>query len=181
MIKNINYMGDIMRIHMLGIKGTGMSSLAIILKQFGNVVTGSDYSYNSFTEEALKENDIHVSDFAITNVENIDLLIVGHLFMDTDNIELVEAHKLNIECREYNEALAHLIKDYYSIAISGSNGKTTTTGLLATILDSVQNVTKTLGMHAQSASGTMEKVNEINKSISKISMEAKSHSTSVTP
>ena len=50
---------------------------------------------------------------------------------------------------------------------------------IATILDSVQNVTKTLGMHAQSASGTMEKVNEINKSISKISMEAKSHSTSV--
>ena len=130
---------------MLGIKGTGMSSLAIILKQFGNVVTGSDYPYSSFTEEALNENDIYVSEFSIENVRNIDLLIAGHLFMGTDNIELVQAHKLNIECMEYNEALAYLIQDYYSIAVSGSNGKTTTTGLLATILDSVENTTYLIG------------------------------------
>lgn len=50
---------------------------------------------------------------------------------------------------------------------------------ISLILDSVQNVSQTLGMHTTSVSGTMETVQEVNRSINKISMEAKNHSTSV--
>lgn len=130
---------------MLGVKGSGMSSLAIILKQMGNEVSGSDYPKRLFTEDELEKNNIYVKNFAISNLDRVDLLVVGHNFINSDNIELKHAKILNIKIEEYNECLARLIKDYYSIAVCGSNGKTTTTGLLATILSGVENTTYLIG------------------------------------
>ena len=136
---------------MLGIKGSGMSSLAIILKQLGQEVSGSDYNYKSFTEEALIENNISIKDFDINNLNGIDCLVVGHSFIESNNIELMEAKKNNIKIIEYNDCLAQIANKYYSIAISGSNGKTTTTGLLSTILDSVENTSYLIGNSEASA------------------------------
>ena len=50
---------------------------------------------------------------------------------------------------------------------------------ISLILDSVQNVSQTLGMHTNSISGTMDTVKQVNTSINKISLEAKNHSSSV--
>ena len=134
-----------LKIHMLGIKGSGMSALAIILRQLGHTITGSDLNYASFTQEELEKNGICCSSFNKDNLNDIDLLVVGHKFIDSDNIELIEARNKHIKIIEYNECLANLIANYYSIAVCGSNGKTTTTGLLACILDSIENTTYLIG------------------------------------
>ena len=53
-------MGDAMHFYFIGIKGSGMSALAIILKQLGNIVSGSDFDNYLFTEDELRKNDINM-------------------------------------------------------------------------------------------------------------------------
>lgn len=134
-----------MKIHMLGIKGTGMSALAIVLKQMGHEVSGSDIEKNLFTEEELLANNIEVKKFDKNNLVDVDTLIVGHNFVDCNNVELMEAKKRKIKIVEYHKYLSSLIKNHYSIAVTGSNGKTTTTALIATILDEVENTSYLIG------------------------------------
>jgi len=134
-----------MKIHMLGIKGSGMSALAIILKQLGNEISGSDVSCNMFTEEELEKNDIYVRKFDEQNLKDVDLLIVGHKFIDSDNVEIMSAKRKKIMVVEYNKFLKEFIEGYYSVAICGSNGKSTTTALIATILDEVENTSYLIG------------------------------------
>ncbi len=134
-----------MNIHMLGIKGTGMSALAILLKDLGHNVKGSDYSKYIFTQGELEKRKICLNEFNTTNLNSIDVLVVGHNFIDSDNIELIEAKKRNIKILEYNECLASLLKDYYSIAVSGSNGKSTTTALISTILNEIEDTSFLIG------------------------------------
>ena len=134
-----------MKIEMVGVKGTGMSALAIVLKQLGHDVKGSDIDKKIFTQEGLEKNGIRVNGFSTSNLDDIDLLISGHNFIDSDNIEISEAKKKNIKIVEYHEFLESLIQDYYSIAICGSNGKSTTTALVSTILDNIENTSYLIG------------------------------------
>ena len=130
---------------MIGIKGSGMSALALVLKGLGHDVSGSDYTKFMFTEDELKNNKIKIYKFSKSNLDNIDLVVVGHNFIDSDNEELLEAKKRNIRVLEYNECLGKIIENYYSIGVCGSNGKTTTTGLIGTILDNIENTTYLIG------------------------------------
>lgn len=134
-----------MKIEMLGIKGTGMSALAIVLKQLGHDVRGSDIKKKLFTEEELLKNNIIVNDFDKENLNDVDLLIAGHNFIDSDNVEIKEAKKRKIEVIEYNHYLESLIQNYYSVAVCGSNGKSTTTALISTILNEVENTSYLIG------------------------------------
>lgn len=122
-----------------------MSALAMVLKGLGHNVSGSDYKKFVFTENELEINKIKVYEFSANNLKNIDLVVVGHNFIDSDNIELVESKRLGLKILEYNECLSEVIKDYYSIAISGSNGKSTTTGIISSILDNIENTSYLIG------------------------------------
>ena len=82
--------------HFIGIKGAGMRSLAVIMKQLGYEVQGSDVEKHFFTEEELVKNNIK---FFSYNEENItdNLVIIKGLSIADDNEELIKAKKLNLE------------------------------------------------------------------------------------
>lgn len=119
-----------MRYHFIGIKGSGMSALATIVKKKGNYVQGSDTRDYIFTQENLIKNKIKILDFDKKNLNKIDVIICGHAFIDSNNEELLEAKEKKIKIYEYNEYIAKFIQDYTSIAVCGTHGKTTTTSLV---------------------------------------------------
>ncbi len=125
-----------MKYHFIGIKGSGMSSLSMLLKDKGEEVQGSDVEEYIFTEEELKKRQIPILKFDKNNFEKEDIVIIGHKFINSDNEEVLKAKKEN-KYYEYNEYLKEFMKNYYSIAISGSHGKTTTTSLVAHILNEI--------------------------------------------
>lgn len=119
--------------YFIGIKGTGMSALAVILKQLGNNVSGSDIDKHFFTESELKKNNIP---FYIYNEENIKegLTIIKGASIKEDNIELKKARQLGLKILEYNEMVGLLTSDFKTICVAGCHGKTTTTNMLALAL-----------------------------------------------
>ena len=125
-----------MKFYFIGIKGSGMSSLAMLLKEKGEDVRGSDVSEYIFTEDKLKEKEIEILEFNKENINKEDIVIIGHNFINSNNEEVVRAKREN-KYYEYNEFLSKFISDYYSIAVSGSHGKTTTTSLIANALNEV--------------------------------------------
>lgn len=122
--------------YFIGIKGTGMSALAVILKQLDNTVSGSDVDKHFFTEEELIKNNIP---FYVYNADNIDKLnkditIIKGASIKDDNIELVRAKELELKILEYNEMVGILTDNFKTICVAGCHGKTTTTNMLALAL-----------------------------------------------
>ena len=123
-----------MKYFLAGIKGSGMTSLACILKDMGHDVSGSDVDDIYFTDAKLDEKKIKVYSFGKQNIDNtIDYLILGNAFSE-ELEEVVYAKKNNIKVIRYFDFIAKLAKEYNSIAIAGTNGKTTTTGLASSML-----------------------------------------------
>ena len=125
-----------MKYYFIGIKGSGMSSLAMLVKDKGNDVRGSDVEEYIFTEEELKRRGIPILNFNKDNINKEDIVIIGHKFIESDNEEVIKAKEEN-KWYEYNDFISEFIKEYYSIAISGSHGKTTTTSLIMNVLNEV--------------------------------------------
>ena len=119
--------------YFIGIKGTGMSALAIILKQLGNTVSGSDIDKHFFTEEGLIKNNIPVYVYNEDNIKPGVTIIKGASIKE-DNIELVKARELGLKILEYNEMVGLLTKDFMTICVAGCHGKTTTTNMLSLAL-----------------------------------------------
>ncbi|TFB25076.1 UDP-N-acetylmuramate--L-alanine ligase [Filobacillus milosensis] len=116
--------------HFIGIKGTGMSSLAQILHDSGETVQGSDIEKHIFTEDALRDKDITVLPFDESNITEGLTIIAGNAFND-EHEEIVKAKELGLEFYRYHEFLGEWLKKYTSVAVTGAHGKTSTTGLLA--------------------------------------------------
>ena len=118
-------------IHMIGIGGISMSGLAEILKFKGYIVSGSDIN-NSHIIDKLKANDIKVFlEHDAKNIGNASAVIFT-ASIKKDNPEFIEAEKRNIPLIERSELLGEITQMYSdTIAISGTHGKTTTTGMLS--------------------------------------------------
>ena len=121
--------------HFIGIKGSGMSSLAIVMKKMGYSVQGSDYDKHFFTEDELISNNIKILSFDKNNIKDGMTIVKGNVF-DEDNVEVKEALRLNLKIYSYQEMVDFITKNYDLIAISGCHGKTTTSKLLSYVLDS---------------------------------------------
>jgi UDP-N-acetylmuramate--alanine ligase len=122
-----------MRIHLIGIGGSGMSSLAMMLRQAGHPVTGSDLS-DSALIESLRATGIPVAiGHARANVEGADLVVRSSAVPDT-NPEVVRARERGVEVLKHAEMLGRLSATRRTLAVAGTHGKTTTTAMLATIL-----------------------------------------------
>ncbi len=124
---------DARRIHFTGIGGISMSALAMIAKNLGKTVTGSDMNESS-TVLSLRENGIPVQiGHTASNAENCDLLVYTAAVKD-NNPELVYVKTNGIPHFERATLLGLLMLQYQkSIAVSGTHGKTTTTSMLASI------------------------------------------------
>ncbi len=121
------------KIHFIGIGGIGVSALARMMILIGKRVIGSDQS-NSLVTQKIEElgGKILIGHQTSNLLEDTDLLIYSPA-INKDNPELIKAKKLNIPCYSYPQALGLISKKKYTIAISGTHGKTTTTAMLADI------------------------------------------------
>ena len=124
-------------IHLMGICGTGMASLAGMLKQKGYQVTGSDQNVYPPMSHFLEELSIPVlMGYSPINLSpKPDLVIVGNVITRI-NPEALELSRLRLPYLSFPQALKHLaFAGKRSIVISGTHGKTTTSSLAAWVLD----------------------------------------------
>ncbi len=123
-------------VHFIGIGGIGMSSLAAILFQKGHFVSGCDNNHNQETITLL--NNLGCSYIFFNNsAECYSLLpdvIVYSSAISDDNPEILRAKRLGIKLVHRSVILAELMREKWSIAVSGSHGKTTTSALISHIL-----------------------------------------------
>ncbi len=121
-------------IHMVGIGGIGMSALAQLLVHRGKMVTGTDREMSPVIE-MLKKKGIEVSlgHDRCTIPAQTELLIYSDA-VPTENVERVRAKEMDIPEASYFEALGAVSTGARTIAVAGTHGKTTTTGMLAAIL-----------------------------------------------
>jgi len=125
-----------MRIHFIGIGGIGVSALARYYLAKGNQVSGSDLAFSEITD-ALKKigAKIFIGPHSAGNLaDNADMVVYSPA-VQSDNPEMIEAKKKGIKIQSYPEALGELTKKYFTIAISGAHGKSTTTAMVSLILE----------------------------------------------
>ncbi len=121
-------------IHFVGIGGIGNSSLAQILHAQGKKISGSDNCPSTITK-SLKLSGIKVDlEHKKSNISKKHQLVVYSPAIDNNNPELLRAKELKIPCLSYPQALGELSENYYTIAIAGTHGKSTTTAMISRIL-----------------------------------------------
>lgn len=130
--------------HFVGIKGTGMSALALILKDLGYEVQGSDIDKYTFTQRGLEQAGIKILPFDENNIHEGLTIVKGNAFND-DQVEIKKANDMHLSVITYPELVGKLVNDYTSIGIAGSHGKTSTTGLLAHTLSGIAKTSYLIG------------------------------------
>lgn len=120
-------------IHFVGIGGIGMSGIAEVLVNLGYHISGSDVQNSETTARLQKLGAQVVIGHAAENIGNADVVVTSTA-VKANNPEVIEAHRKNIPVIPRAEMLAELLKMKFSVAVSGSHGKTTTTSMISTIL-----------------------------------------------
>lgn len=132
------------KIHMVGVKGVGMTALAQVLTANGFSVNGSDEG-DDFMAPVLAAIGIVATRFHPENIAGADAVIRSNAYTP-ENIEVKEAMEKNIPVFSYPEVVADLFNAHKGIAVAGSHGKTTTTAMLAHILkEANKNITAIIG------------------------------------
>lgn len=133
-----------MTYHFVGIKGSGMSSLAQILDDMHLEVQGSDVEKRFFTQKALEDRGIPLLPFNGDNIAEGQTVIASSAYPD-DHEEIRKARELGVPVYRYHDFLGELAKQFTSIAVSGSHGKTSTTGMLAHVFSAVRPTSYLIG------------------------------------
>ena len=127
--------------HFVGIKGTGMAALVEIFYRNGAVITGSDVSERFYTDEILEKLGIKALPFSAENItDSVEYVVYSSAYKLDVNPDLIEASKRGIPCLLYTEALGAYSARAYSCGICGVHGKTSTTGLVGTILKEIDDI-----------------------------------------
>jgi UDP-N-acetylmuramate--alanine ligase len=134
-------MDKIKSIHFVGIKGVGMTPLAIIAKEAGIKVSGSDIADEFITDKALKKAGIIPQvGFLINHVGDVDLVITTGAHGGFNNAEVLEAKRKKIRVLTQGEAVGIFMdggifgRKLTGISVTGTHGKTTTSAMVATLL-----------------------------------------------
>lgn len=126
--------------HVIGLCGVGMSGTALLLKESGWTVTGSDAECYGPPREILKRgglDEVLTLSYDPANIpEKVDLFMIGRnaKLSPTENSEVRAAHEMNVPIKSFPEVLGELTKDRANVVVVGSYGKSTTTSLIAHIL-----------------------------------------------
>lgn len=122
------------RVHFIGIGGAGLSALAHVLHGRGEKVSGSDRAYSPYVQ-ALKKVGIEISlGHKAENVTGADI-VVGSSAIPDSNVEIQAALQAEIPVLRRKTFLDEITRGFKTIAVAGTHGKTTTTGMIAWILD----------------------------------------------
>src|SRR6187399_794669 len=125
---------DIGPVHFVGIGGIGMSGIAEVLANLGYSVTGSDVA-DSANVKRLRDKGVKVAiGHKAENIDGADVVVVSSA-IKRDNPELVAARAKRLPVVRRAEMLAELMRLKSCVAVAGTHGKTTTTSLVATLLD----------------------------------------------
>lgn len=132
-MKEINF-SKIRAVYFIGIGGIGVSAVARMFLLDGKKVSGSDVAESEVTE-GLRQAGAKI--FIGQKAENIPAdcnLVIYTIAVPLDNPEFAEAKRQGIPMMSYPEALGEISRDKFTIAISGTHGKTTTTAMIAKML-----------------------------------------------
>ena len=124
----------IQRIHFVGIGGIGMSGIAEVLLNLGYKISGSDLKCSAVTLRLASLGAATYEGHIAENVPGAEVVVTSSAIAP-DNPEVAEARRLHIPVIQRAEMLAELMRLKYGIAIAGSHGKTSTTSMVATVLN----------------------------------------------
>ncbi|MFB6363681.1 UDP-N-acetylmuramate--L-alanine ligase [Paenibacillus elgii] len=121
-------------IHFIGIGGYGMSAIAKVMLEMGYQVSGSDLAQQELTEKlAAKGAQVFIGHKA-QNVKGADVVVYSTA-LAKDNVEMMAAEELNIPILHRSQMLARLMNVKKGIAVAGAHGKTTTSSMIALVLE----------------------------------------------
>jgi UDP-N-acetylmuramate--alanine ligase len=121
-------------IHFVGIGGIGMSGIAELLLNLGYKVSGSDVSSSDLTRRLESIGGVAYEGHAAKQIKGADVVVTSAAIAP-DNPEVIAAAQASIPVIPRAEMLAELMRLKYSVAIAGAHGKTSTTSLVAAVLD----------------------------------------------
>ncbi|RZB30767.1 MAG: UDP-N-acetylmuramate--alanine ligase [Desulfobacteraceae bacterium Eth-SRB1] len=121
-------------IHFVGIGGIGMSGIAELLLNLGYEVSGSDIKSSSITKHLKSIGGAIFKGHAAKQIKEADVVVISSA-VGPENPEVVAAKKSSIPVIPRAEMLAELMRLKYSIAIAGAHGKTSTTSIIASVLN----------------------------------------------
>lgn len=126
--------GDVGPIHFVGIGGIGMSGIAEVLLNHGYVVQGSDLKQTKITNRLERQGATIFVGQKADNLENVEVVVISSA-IKPGNPELDEARRRGLPVVRRAEMLAELMRLKSNIAVAGTHGKTTTTTMVAALLD----------------------------------------------
>ncbi|MCX5726421.1 MAG: UDP-N-acetylmuramate--L-alanine ligase [Candidatus Saganbacteria bacterium] len=147
-------MDTVKNIHLIGIGGCGMSAIAKVLHEMGYHISGSDLKENSNTIR-LKEQGVRISiGHDRSNIRGANVIVVSSAIPE-DNVELLEGTGDRVPVIHRSQMLAWITNQFkIKIGVAGTHGKTTTTSMIAKILDrSGKNPTYLIGGEADDVNG----------------------------
>jgi len=127
-------LGKTRHVHFVGIGGMGMSGIAELLANLGYVVTGSDLRRSAVTDRLTTLGVSVAYGHDASHVGEADVVVVSSAVRPA-NVEVCEAERRQIPAIPRAEMLAELMRLRYGIAVAGSHGKTTTTSMIALVLE----------------------------------------------
>ena len=126
--------GDVGPIHFVGIGGIGMSGIAEVLLNHGYVVQGSDLKRSDITDRLEKLGALIFEGQNAENLSDAEVVVISTA-IKPGNKELDEARRRGLPVVRRAEMLAELMRLKSNVAVAGTHGKTTTTTMVATLLD----------------------------------------------
>ncbi|MFH1799164.1 MAG: UDP-N-acetylmuramate--L-alanine ligase [Candidatus Omnitrophota bacterium] len=126
------------KIHFIGIGGIGMSALASIYLSWGHRVAGSDLKLNNLTEKLSQGGALIFEGHSAGNVKSDFDIVVRSACIRENNPEVIAARKLNIPVISRSELLRKVLHEFnFSLVVTGTHGKTTTSSLIACIMERI--------------------------------------------
>lgn len=152
----------IRKVHFIGIGGVGMSGIARVAKEQGMEVSGSDLRESRYTQQ-LREAGVKIFiGQSASNLDSLDpdVVVVSTAILD-NNPELKEAHRRNLPIWHRAKMLAQLGHGRRTLAVAGTHGKTTTSSMLASVIDGmgfdptflIGGIVRSYGSNAHSGTG----------------------------
>ena len=151
---NIDNLKKYKNIHMIGIGGVSMSGIAVILKDWGFHITGSDSSSSENTDKLIQKGIKVTIGHNLADVANSDIIVYSAA-VKSDDPEIIEAHKLNIPTIERADFLGEITRCFKdTICVSGTHGKTTTTSMVSLcFLEALENPSIQVGAYLKPIDG----------------------------